>query len=60
MAYRDRMTLKIRDFGKKIEIKVQRGTIICHGEKTAVIEYHDSPVRNLPRGEKMRKKRRIP
>ncbi len=57
MAYGDRMTLKIREFGRKIEITVQRGTITRCNDRMAMIEYHDSPVRNLPRGEKMRKKR---
>jgi hypothetical protein len=56
MAYGDRMTMRIRDFGKSIEITVQRGKIEYQGDKKAIIKYHDSPVRNLPRGEKARKK----
>jgi hypothetical protein len=58
MAYGDRMTLKVKEFGRRIEIRVQRGTITRCSETMAIIEYHDSPVRNLPRGERARKKRR--
>jgi hypothetical protein len=55
-AYGDRMTLRITDFGRKILIKVKRGTITCKNDKEATIVYKDSPVRNIPRGQKARKK----
>jgi hypothetical protein len=57
MAYGDRMTMRIRDFGQKVEITLQRGNFVYQGDKKAIIEYQDSPVRNVPRGTKAQKKR---
>jgi hypothetical protein len=50
MAYGDRMTLEIKDFGRKVVISVSRGKIVCRNNKKATITYSDSPVRGKPKG----------
>lgn len=46
MAYGDRMTLEIKDFGRKVVIQVKRGKteVSKHGKKVT-ISYHDAPAR---------------
>jgi|GEM_PF-5665606 len=46
MAYGDRFTLTVKDFGRKVEIKVNRGTAVCtQNGKKVTITYKDSPTR---------------
>jgi hypothetical protein len=46
MAYGDRLSLIVKDFGRKVVIKVNRGTAVCTQEgKLVTITYKDSPVR---------------
>jgi len=55
MAYGDRMTIGIKDFGRKVEITVRRGKIIeAPGLKKITVVYKDSPIR-VPKGRRVRK-----
>jgi hypothetical protein len=52
MAYGDRFTLSIKDFGRRVLITVNRGKIVSSkNRKMATITYVDSPVRG-PRNSK--------
>jgi hypothetical protein len=46
MAYGDRLSITVKDFGRKIVIKVNRGTAVCTQRgKLVTITYKDSPSR---------------
>jgi hypothetical protein len=48
MAYSDRFTLTVKDFGRKVVISTNRGRIVTSNRgMTATITYKDSPVRGL-------------
>ena len=55
MAYGDRMTIGIRDFGRKVEITVRRGKIVEAPElKKITVVYADDPTR-IPKGRRVPK-----
>jgi len=44
--YADRFSLTVKDFGRKVTIKVNRGRAVCsQNGKLVTITYKDSPVR---------------
>lgn len=46
MPYGDRFTLAVKDFGRKVVIKVNRGHAeVSQNGKLVTIKYNDSPVR---------------
>jgi hypothetical protein len=46
MAYGDRLSMTVKDFGRKVVIKVNRGVAVCSPNgKLVTITYKDSPVR---------------
>jgi len=46
MAYGDRFTLAVKDFGRKVVVKVNRGCAeVSKDGKLVTITYEDSPVR---------------
>jgi hypothetical protein len=47
MAYGDRLTISIKDFGKKVVIEAKRGKIkLDKSERKATINYKDDENRN--------------
>ena len=45
MPYGDRFTLAVKDFGRKVIIKINRGKAVCGQRgKLVTITYKDSPV----------------
>jgi len=55
MAYGDRMTIGITDFGRRVEITVKRGKIVEAPElKKITVVYADAPTR-VPKGRRMAK-----
>jgi hypothetical protein len=57
MAYGDRMTISIKDFGRKVEIGVKRGKILeLPKAKKITVLYADAPAR-VPKGRRPPKKR---
>jgi hypothetical protein len=46
MAYGDRMTIGIKDFGRKVVIEVQRGKIKQVNTRKVTIDYPDDENRN--------------
>ena len=46
MPYADRFSLAVKDFGRKVTVKVNRGRAVCRQNgKLVTITYKDSPVR---------------
>jgi hypothetical protein len=53
MAYGDRFSMQIKDFGRKVVITVNRGVAKCSDDgKLVTITYKDAKVRNIPKGTK--------
>ena len=51
--YGDRLTLAIKDFGRKVVIKVNRGHAECSERgRLVTITYRDSPLRGPRKGPK--------
>jgi hypothetical protein len=49
MAYGDRMTISIKDFGRKVVIEAKRGKIkLNKSARKATIDYLDDENRNKP------------
>jgi hypothetical protein len=48
VPYKDRLTLAVKDFGRKVVIKVNRGKAVCsQNGKLVTITYKDSPTRKV-------------
>jgi len=53
MAYGDRFSMEVKNFGRRVVIKVNRGTAKCSNDgKRVTITYKDSMVRGIHKGTK--------